>query len=93
MDYQTTCPPGWVRVELCVDCVLAVENGPSAHEPDADWPGLLPQNEGVPFVAARDGDGEPITEPSFGTYPCFGCGSGLAGDRYPYLLLFEAVTP
>lgn len=93
MDYQTTCPPGWVHVGLCVDCVFAVEYGPKAHEIDADWPGLLPENERVPFAVALDENDEPIAEPSFGKYPCFGCGSGLAGDRYPYVATIQAVVP
>jgi hypothetical protein len=73
-----------VTVGLCVDCVTADANGADAEGIEPDWCGFLPAWEGWAFGTDADADGEP-REPAFGWYPCDGCGSGLGGDRYPYV--------
>ena len=70
-------------LELCVDCVTADANGPNAEGISPDWSGFMPEWSGwIMGTAVWDYD-EP-RGPFFSSYPCEGCGSGLAGDRFYY---------
>jgi hypothetical protein len=63
-------------VEVCLDCHLAAA-GYTAEEtgstPDAEPWGLFADEAGQPIAGEEAG---------FGSWPCQGCGSHLAGDRF-----------
>lgn len=69
---------------LCVDCVTVDANGRDAEGIDPSWPGFLPEWSGRVMAPMLQNGGEP-EDPFFSSYPCEGCGSGLAGDRFYYI--------
>jgi hypothetical protein len=93
MDDPTTCPPGYQHVDLCVDCVFAVEYYEGSEGISSDWPGLLPWARAASFGVALHADDTPKQDPHFSKHPCVACGSGLAGDRYEYVATIQAVVP
>ena len=74
-----------VFVEICVDCMFAVEYWPEYVDVSSDWPGLLEQWAEWSFAYEVSEDGDQPFEPTFHWTRCEGCGSGLAGDRYRYV--------
>lgn len=69
-------------VSVCLDCFYWIELGP--EDPYCEWPEgysgptLL---DGYWATQASDSEGEPL-DPHYGSGPCGGCGSWLAGDRF-----------
>ena len=72
-----------VAVEVCLDCLLAAEGyteDETGHTPDREPWGLF---DGEPGHPVADG-----SEEGFGSWPCQGCGSTLAGDRFAAAWLY-----
>jgi hypothetical protein len=70
-----------IEVDLCVDCILHDAGLPT----EPDWGGMIEDWDGWLFGPLTDPDDDAPIESHFSWTPCDGCGTGLGGDRYPYL--------
>lgn len=77
-----------MKVELCTDCIYADANGIDSleHEPDCQ---PLRYLTGYLLGPTVDTDNEDDyarwTDGHFSRYPCDGCGTQLAGQRWEHL--------